>query len=229
MKLNNTELYSLFIEKGVTRLFHANTVSTSITFIQQNGLLSRGGVESKGLFQTPQSSDDIDKRFNIWNDVFIDTVDLHGYFPRQNHYGPVSFQFSIDFLLNEDYDVWITKDNPIYWSDAMTDDNKYFVSVAELRSNWDLYQRQKKMVTIRNMAEPILFDYLIEAVVDDPRVKIGERSLFKECVAGIKGAVTIQPSLMNKFRTRECSSCFCRDNYLNQVSISELKKLFLPN
>lgn len=229
MKLNNTELHALFIEKGVTRLFHANTVSTSITFIQQNGLLSRGGVESKGLFQTPQSSDEIDKRFNIWNDVFIDTVDLHGYFPRQNLYGPVSFQFSIDFLLYEDYNVWITKDNPIYWSDAMTDENKYFQSVEELRANWDLYQRQKKMVTIRNMNEPVLFDYLIEVVVDDPRVNIGERILFNECVAGIKGAISTKPSLINKFRTRECTSCFCRDNYLNQVSVSELKKLFLPN
>ncbi len=55
------------------------------------------------LFQTPQLSDEIDKVVDVWNDVFFDSQDLHGYFPRQNLYGPVSFKFSIDLILNPEY------------------------------------------------------------------------------------------------------------------------------
>ena len=56
MKINNTELHQLFTEKGIHFLFHANTVSTSRTFIEQGGLLSRGAIEQNGLMQTVQSS-----------------------------------------------------------------------------------------------------------------------------------------------------------------------------
>ena len=99
MKLDNLELHNLYKQKDIHFLYHANSVATAITFIKQGGLLSRGAVESKGLYQTPQSSDAIDQVFNVWNDIFLDTIDLHGYFPRQNLYGPISFQFPIDFLL----------------------------------------------------------------------------------------------------------------------------------
>jgi hypothetical protein len=229
MRLDNNELLELLNEKDIKYLHHANTVATSITFINQNGLMSRGTVESRRLVQSSQSSDEIDKRFNVWNDIFIDTVDLHGYFPRQNYYGPISFRFSTDFLKDGDYNILITKSNPIEWTDAMSDSDKYFVSVSELRGKWDIYQRQKKMITIRNQTEPALFDFLVEVIVDNPKVKIGDLSLFKECVIGLKQAVNGNVILINKFKIRECSSCFCSDNYLHQVKAYELKRLFLPS
>ena len=229
MKLDNKELYDLLTEKGIHYLHHANTVSTSITFITQEGLMSRGGIESKGLFQSAQSSDDADKRFNVWNDIFLDSVDLHGYYPRQNFYGPILFKFPVELLLLKDYNVWITKDNPIYWTTAMTDSEKYFTSVKELREKWDLHQRQKKMITIRNVLEPILFEHLTEIIIDNPNVRIKEIVLLNESVAGFKAAIVGKPHLINKFKLRSCSgSCYCRDNYLTKVTTRDLKKLFLP-
>ena len=75
-------------------------------------------------------------------DIFLDTVDLHSYFGRQNHYGPVLFKFSIEFLRELEIDIWITKDNPINWTEEMTNKEKYFSTVTELKKNWNDYQRQ---------------------------------------------------------------------------------------
>jgi len=229
MKVNNTELHQLLTEKGIHFLFHANTVSTSKTFIEQGGLLSRGAIEQNGLIQTVQSSDEIDKLFGVWNDIFLDTVDLHGYFPRQNLYGPVAFKIRTEFMLNNDYDIWITKDNPINWNQEDTNKERYFENVGELRDNWDNYQRQRKMVTIRNQNNPILFDYVEEVIVDDPRVKKGDIIYFNECFRILKEALLVNPPLKNRFKTRQCNNCFCRNNYIRQVSYNDLNRLFLLN
>jgi hypothetical protein len=229
MKLDNKELHAFLISQGINELYHANSVSTAITFINQNGLLSRGAVEEKELIQSSQSSDGSDKIHNVWNDVFVDTVDLHSYFNRQNYYGPVLFKISIDFLLESDFDIWVTKDNPQDWSDALSDEEKYFVSVTELEEKWDDFQRQKKMVTIRDMHDAILFDYLNGVVVDNPNVSIGDKIVFNESVKALKKAIGSNNLLKNKVSTRNCSNCFCKSNYLNQVHVNDIKRLFLTN
>lgn len=228
MRLDNQELNDLLIEKDILLLYHANTLATSITYLEQGGLLSRGEVDTRGLYQSPQKSDPIDKVVNVFNDIFLDTIDLHEYFNRQNHYGPILFCFEIDFLVKEDFEVWITKNNPMYWNSTMSDKDKYFESVAELRNEWDNYERQKKMLTIRNQNEPILFEYLNKVIVDDPRRKIGETVLFNEAKNALKNVLSTNKPLKNRFKTRACSSCYCRSNYLHQVVNKDLKRLFLP-
>lgn len=229
MRLDNNKLHALFKEKDINFLYHANTVSTSITYFQQNGLLSRGAVERLGLSQTEQSSDELDKIVNVWNDIFIDTVDLHGYFPRQNLYGPILFEFNVDLVKNEDFEIWVTKNNPIYWNKNTSDKEKYFESVDELREKWHTVERQRKMTTIRNNKSPILFEYINKIIVDDPRVKIIEENihLFNEARKSIKEVVDGNISIRNKFTTRTCSNCFCTQNYMNDVSVENLKRLFL--
>ncbi|WP_127137999.1 hypothetical protein [Flagellimonas oceanensis] len=231
MRLNNKELFELLSEKGIHHLYHANTVRTSRTFIEQGGLLSRGAVESKGLEQTPQSSDEIDKIFEVWNDVFLDTVDLHTYFNRQNYYGPVLFKLTTEFLNELDIEIWVTKDNPINWNQEMTTEEKYFSSLAELKKNWDSYARQRKMTTIKNNTEPILLDYVEEVIYDNPGVMNEETGVvfFNQGMADLKESLKVNPPFKNKFKTRNCSGCFCRSNYLYQHTIPELNRLFLSN
>lgn len=78
MKLfSGNEIKSYLLKKNITELFHANTVTTSLSFISEGGLLSRGEVEKRGLKQTSQLSDDDDKLYNIWNDVFFDSCDVY--------------------------------------------------------------------------------------------------------------------------------------------------------
>lgn len=232
MRLNNQDLYDFFIEKEILVLYHANTVKTSLTYFQQNGLLSRGAVEKLGLIQTEQSSDEADQVLNVWNDVFLDSTDLHTLFGRQNYYGPILFEFDISLIQDLNYEVWITKDNPIYWETDSTNESKYFQNVEELRVEWDNYQRQKKMVTIRNNSTPILFNHIRRVIVDDPRVKIPDGNgshihLFNEAVQLIKHNIPIKHQLKGKFITRKCTNCWCRDNYLKQIVPNELKRLFL--
>lgn len=229
MKLNNQELHALFIEKGITHLHHANTVATSITFIENDGLLSRGDVEAHNLCQTYQASDEEDKLFDVWHDVFVDTADLHEWFGRQNLYGPILFKFNIDFLLKDDLEVWVTKNNPMYWNADLSSSDKYFQSVQELRDSWNSIERQKKMVTIRKPGRPILFENLEKVLVDDPKVKIYDNcTLSTEMSKALGKATENCLALRPLFEYRSCSSCYCHSNYLNQVVPEQLARLFLP-
>ncbi|MBN3199741.1 hypothetical protein H5A20_13610 [Pectobacterium brasiliense] len=229
MKLDNFALYEILKRRGVSHFYHANTVATSITFLEEGGLLSRGSIEKEDLIQTRQSSDEDDKEFDVWSDVFIDIVDLHGLFPRQNLYGPVLFKFNTDLLLGDNLDIWITKNNPIYWNSQTQKQDKYFQSIKELKKNWDNYPIQQKMFTVRKPGKPILFKYLEEIILDNPKVIIGDDVfLYEEAMNALKRATKGSPALRKKIIMRECTNCFCRSNYLNQVSTKELGKLFLP-
>lgn len=229
MKLNNLALYELLKKKGIFYFNHANTVATSITFLTEGGLLSREYIEREGLIQTKQGSDEDDKEFNVWNDVFIDTVDLHGHFPRQNLYGPVLFKFNIDFLIEDKLDIWVTKNNPIYWNSQTKEKEKYFQSIEELEQNWDKYPTQQKMFTVRKPERPILFEFLEEIILDNPKVIIyDDISLRKEAMNALKRATKGSSILQKKIVIRECSNCYCQSNYLNQVNVEDLARLFLP-
>lgn len=232
MRLDNHQLYDLFIEKDIQVLYHANTLRTSITYFQQDGLLSRGAVDQLGLEQTTQLSDDADKILNVWNDVFLDSTDLHAFFRRQNHYGPILFELDISLVLDLNFEIWVTKNNPIYWNRGTPDSARYFQNVDELRSDWNLYDRQKKMITIRNNSTPILFEHVRRVVVDDPRVVINEQDgtkthIFNEAVKLIKLNIPQGHTLQGKFIVRDCINCWCRDNYMKEVGSNNLKRLFL--
>ncbi|MDO6762596.1 hypothetical protein [Agarivorans sp. 1_MG-2023] len=230
MRLDNKELYDLLHEKKVTHFHHANTLSTSITFIENDGLLSREDVVDNKLFQTPQASDEEDVKFDVFGDVFIDTVDLHGFFPRQNLYGPVLFKLNLDFLLKEDLHVWVTKNNPMFWGEHLTMDDKYFQSVDELRKRWDEFDTQRKMFTIKKPKAPILFEYLEKILIDNPETIINEGgiNLYTELQHALFSATEEKPALRRLIEVRECGYCYCTKNYLNDISVSELARLFLP-
>ncbi|CUB03542.1 hypothetical protein [Marinomonas fungiae] len=223
MKLNNLELHEFLSSKNITHFFHANTVATSSFFIKAGGLLSRGDVEKMGGKQTEQSSDDLDKNFDVWFDIFLDTTDLHSFFSRQNHYGPVLFKINIDFLLDSDLDVYVTKNNPIYWSNSMKEEDRYFIDVQELSDSWATRKRQRMMFTIRKPGGPILFNSVEEVIIENPKVLIGEEKI-DPLHEGIK---ILTASGLNRYSIRDCYNCFCESNYLNQVTVESIADKFL--
>lgn len=232
MKLINVELHEALISKGVTHLYHANTVATSTSFILAGGLLSRGDVERRNIFQTPQSSDIDDRKFDVWDDVFLDTEDLHKKFRRQNKYGPVLFKFDIGFLLKDDLDVWITKSNPIYWREAQEAEERYFKSVSELIEYWDKPSSQQRMFTVRKPGGPVLFPYLDAVIIDyfDGNV-YAEQGLHAGTVAehALFAATESFRSLRSLVQHRECGSrCYCVENFRNELSDLERARLFCP-
>lgn len=233
MQLDNFEVYSALKEKGITHLYHANTVATSCSFIEEGGLLSRGAVENRGLPQTPQDSDDIDKQHNVWNDIFLDSVDLHERFRRQNHYGPVLFKLSIDVLRFEELPpVWITKDNPIRWNDDDDDENKYFPSFKEFNRSYSL-GAYREMITLRNTMDILPFvPFLEEIIIDDPKLrrKSDKVSFGRYARVAIKTAMEQSEFDYSHVKTttrQSCQYCYCKTNYWNQVSYDSLVAKFL--
>lgn len=228
MEINSIRLYELLEEKGIFQLNHANTVTTALTFIEAGGLLSRGAVERRNLFQTEQDSDVKDKRCNVWDDIFLDTHDLHGHFPRQNYYGPVLFRFSTELLRNTRLKIWVTRDNPTRWKMSMRDRDKYFPSVKALRDSWDDYPPERRMITIRNAGRPTLFGCLEEIVLDDPDIQVGDIDLHATAFHAIRSAIR-HANLRVKFRTRSDHqrNCFCLENYADMTTSDQIKK-FLP-
>jgi hypothetical protein len=231
MKLNNIEIYEFLVANGITHLHHANSLATSITFIRSQGLLSRGFVESQNLFQTRQLSDDDDKKHDVWNDIFFDSLDLHGHFPRQNLYGPILFKFKIDLLLNENIQVYITKDNPMFWDERTKSEDKYFLDMDDIKANWNKYELHRKMITIRFQDKPVDFEHLERIIIDDPNVIIyGKTELFRETINALNKELIKYPQLQKLVEVRNCSTnCFCKTNYLNQYNATKLGKFFLSN
>lgn len=234
IEVSPKELYNFLSRRKLKYFFHANTVKTSCTLIEQKGLLSRGEITKRKLAMTAQSSDDIDKKFNVWNDIFFDIVDLHGYFPRQNLYGPVCFKISNEFLLDKNLpNICITKDNPIYWKQDMSDEEKYYLTVSEYASEFDENMKngtiQVKMFTIHDTSKRIPFKkYLVEVILDNTAVKINGEALFPIAKEALASGLSKAGFDLNILKIRTCTNCFCEINYMKQVSIAELEKLFLP-
>src|SRR5437879_6502931 len=97
--MKGSDVYGVLKEVGATHLYHANSITTSCTFLEQGGLMSRGLVEGRGLEQTKQLSDRIDKKYGIWHSIFLDHIDIHHRANGLNLYGPVLFVLDLEILL----------------------------------------------------------------------------------------------------------------------------------
>jgi hypothetical protein len=203
---------------GVTHLHHANTITTSCTFLEQGGLLSRWFVEDHNLAQTRQSSDADDKAYNIWDRIFVDQVDIHFRARRikgPNEYGPVLFIFDLDFLLKlpEGSDVLVTKCNPIYWRDT-SDNERWFQDSEELAADIR-FGDFGQMIVIRTPLRKVDFPKDgVKIVLDDPQRNItsGANAYTNAENKLIKAAATGKvKSFIGK---RKCGpSCICVEKY----------------
>ena len=125
-------------------LYHANSVSTSISFIKNKMLYSRQyGEEQFRTNQTGQASDDSDKSDGIYNDLFFDNCDIRAFSNKHSAYGPISFVMDEKILLDSDISVRITKENPgnagtinPFGEKPYTE--RYFTSIEELKEHmWE--------------------------------------------------------------------------------------------
>ena len=107
--MTNFEIKQVLINNDVQHLYHTNTVETALSFLQCGGLLSRGICADMELPQTPQYTDALDRRYNIFYDIFFDSTEIQkitGY----SAYGPVLFQYNLDVLDSiEEGHILITK------------------------------------------------------------------------------------------------------------------------
>jgi hypothetical protein len=213
------EVFDILHGVGATHLHHANSVTTSSTFLEQGGLLSRGFVEDHGLTQTAQSSDEKDKRYAIWHLLFLDHVDIHERGGRKkggNLYGPVLFKFDIVLLLElpEDAEIFVTKRNPVHWFDSQPDAERCFTTPEELAPQIR-FGDFDKMLMIRTAAEQLDFrkgQALI--VLDDPqRTLPSGEDAYRHAESRLRQAAGIG-HITSSIQPRVCrSGCICTEKY----------------
>jgi len=218
--VKGNEVCDILKHIGATRLHHANSVTTSCTFLEQGALLSRGFVEDRGFRQTAQpSSDEIDKRYGIWHDVFLDHVDIHDRGGRKkgpNKYGPVLFVFDLDILLTlpSGSEVRVTKSNPIHWYDKQPDVNRWFQTPEELAKVIG-FGDFDKMLVIRTPSGRLDFpERHARIILDDPQRQMSsgenayDHATNRLTTAGAVGKVEIS------IERRVCQGgCVCVQKY----------------
>jgi hypothetical protein len=175
--MNPTDVYNVLLGIDATQLYHANSVTTSCTFLEYGGLLSRGYVEDHRLSQTPQYSDNDDKKYGIWHRIFVDHVDIHhraGRTKGPNKYGPVLFVLDSDVLtkLPKGSEVSVTKKNPVNWRQGEPIEEQWFKDTQELAANLS-YGDFDKILVIKTPSGTLDFpDRQVQIFLDNPKRKI---------------------------------------------------------
>jgi hypothetical protein len=229
--MRGLDVYQILRRINISYLHHANTVTTSCTFLEQGGLLSRGFVEDRGLTQTPQSSDRSDKEQNIWHSIFLDHVDIHQRTRRNrapNNYGPVLFRFSPEILLTlpQGSEVRVTKENPIYWGNK-SEEERWFQTLEELAQNIRL-GTFGQMIVINTPNGALPFPRReAHIILDDPRRELSSTvtHTYKYAeerlrTAAAKGRIGIS------IECRTCDpECVCLDKYA-RFSTKDMNRFF---
>lgn len=214
--MNGQEVFEVLQAKGILRLYHANSVTTSCTFLRQGALVSRGYAEANRLPQTYQYTDEKDKKYNVWNDVFLDTDDYHRRISDQNKYGPVVFMMDSQILtaLPSESHVLVTRSNPSDWLDSQTHDDRYFSTKQQLLAGLSL-GTMSQMLTIRTPNSLLPFGRaLIEVVLDNPQQQLANQSdAFTSSMTNLSTAAS-SGSVTAPLRSRNCNQgCKCVGTY----------------
>jgi hypothetical protein len=211
------EIVEMLKGKGLLNLYHANTLLTSNTFVENGHLLSRQYIEGNGLRQTPQYTDTLDKKFGIYNSIFLDFVDIHARARRKNHYGPILFVFAVD-LLQKFQVVHITKRNPSKWLDGDDDSSRYYMSIEEFRLGYSKGDFDS-MLILPGIDHIRFLGNLDHVYFDDPHLIWNDTktNLCDEAIKTLKGAARVgglaDKGIKIYKRTCDFRFCNCRNQY----------------
>lgn len=229
--LDAAAVFKILIEKGASLLHHANTVTTSHSFLSSGLLLSRAATERLNFRMTIQKSDVIDKDYGIWNFIFLDTVDIHNRTRNFNFYGPVMFVLNTGAILGIcSNPVRVTKKNPTKWTGSDTIQDRYFTSIEELAIDLKIGQFDNMIMLAGDNGQLLLNDNLLSEIkLDDPQIiwKGGD-TVFKTAIDYLDAGKTDSGiGISIEARTHE-SQCGCIDSY-SRMYDKRFRRLFLPN
>lgn len=227
MDIPSAHVYETLHTRGVKELHHANSVATACQFIRARSLLSRGNVERLDLRQTAQSSDDLDRRYSVWFDVFLDSVDIHERASRANVYGPVLFVFDLSILnKNQTGRIWVTKQNPTKWAGKPQKD-RWFQDREDLEENFVKGQFDQ-MVVLRHSGGALPFGkHLRRIVLDDPKRATTDHVDFYSMAVGALRLAMQDANIDVPIERRKCiRTCTCVENW--GASDKQLLSMFDP-
>lgn len=227
MELSSARVFEILQAKGMTSLFHANSVITATQFLRENALLSRGTVARRGMFQSAQTSDESDKAQSIWFDVFTDSVDIHGRSSRCNAYGPVLIELDLE-KLKTSYtgNIWVTKRNPIYWP-GRPPAERWFVSEQDLVENFTVGTFEQMIVFRHCGGELPIRDCIRAITIDDPAID-HPRIDYLSLAAGALRLAQTEGGSNATLQPRQCGAgCSCVAEY--HADRERTKRMFVPN
>jgi hypothetical protein len=221
--MTNHQIKKILISKGVNGLYHSNTVETSLSFLKAGGLISRGVCEDLGYPQTPQKSDQLDKDFDIYYDLFFDSVDIHERAHNANYYGPVLFEYDISVLDSiPEGCIRITKSNPVDWNVNASENERYFTNDCELGfcfTKGDFGQH----ITIKAQNAPLPFIYLRRIIITNPCNDY--MNYYANAVKAINQSIS-DNNLDIVLVERDCPDyCKCFNFYSNNYNVKNHYKL----
>lgn len=229
MDLPSREVVKVLAKNGIDKIYHANSVITACQFLREGSLLSRGTVERNGWDQSPQQSDSVDRRYGIWFDVFADQVDIHDRARRKNAYGPVLFVLDAQIIRHaKPGKVWMTKRNPTKWA-RLKQGERWFRSTNELSKGF-IKGEFDQMIVFRHRGGELPFaDFLLEVILDDPKVKKNVSGLV-DLYSMAFGALTLAKTegrIDAEITKRQCpSDCNCRSEYRADRTLRDA--MFVP-
>lgn len=241
-EINKNDLYDVLNKGEIEYLYHANTVSTSVTFFNERALLSRKYVEDNNLAQSSQSSDEKDKSLNIWDGIFLDFIDIHKELKRPNLYGPLLFCFDLNILLSDQIaSLKITKKNPVYWRTNETDEDWYYTldEFKEKYKSGRSFTDFGTMIILNEINGRLnLRPYLKKLILDNPNIIIdfrGERKEIRDYVKDHLNEIfendadySFIKEVRKKCHFYKCR-CFYYYNSMNIRNIANFKRLFSLN
>ena len=184
--MTNTQIKQLLLSRGVHHLYHTNTVATSLSFLQNGGLLSRGLCNDMHLPQTEQYTDKLDQDYDIFYDIFFDSIEIQR-ITGISYYGPVLFEYNIDVLdiVNEG-DIRVSKMNPQKWRKTSSENERYFNDYETLAFCYDPYDFGQHIM-LKNQTKSLPFDFLEKIVLSNPQQD--ENSLFESAKTAIEDVI----------------------------------------
>jgi hypothetical protein len=210
--MSPNDVHDVLVQKHIQHLYHANSVTTSCSFLKSGAFLSRKAVEDQGMAQTPQYTDNIDRQYGIWSCVFFDHVDIHYRARKANNYGPVTFRLSVTELLRlpSGTSIQVTRCNPVHWWRAVNESERYFASPEELHSSLKFGDFDKMLVISAPQDRVAFMEPKVSVILDDPQVKIPEGvSAYTHAVESL-GRAAREGGVTLEVIHRQCqSACKC--------------------
>ena len=232
--LDSKKVYKILKNKNIEFLHHVNTFQTSKTFIENSSLLSRQYVEDNNLNQTTQDSDSIDKKYEIFDDIFLDGLDLHKHFNRNSPYGPIMFKIDLKILTLPDFSkIYITKDNPTNWHKKPNWDERYYKDIKVFENEYRNSGKVKDgqiMFTFKNTPNMTkLNKFCKEIIVDNPHIfsrdkskSLGHITLYKiRELLKSNGLSHLKLTLRHSDKT--VPFCWCITNYKKMRLTDKIK------
>ncbi|SRX52223.1 hypothetical protein [Aequorivita sp. CIP111184] len=238
--LDSKSVYKILTTKNIKFFHHVNTFQTSKTFIENNALLSRKFVSDNSLNQTSQSSDAIDIKYDVYDDIFVDGLDLHEHFSRNSSYGPFMFKIDLKLLTVPSFSkIYITKDNPTNWNLKPKLTDRYYNDLKEFEKDYRNSGKVKDgqiMFTFKNVSTNLkLNKFCKEVIVDNPYIFSTDKSkslghiTFDKIVAELKnnGLGHINVTLRHSDKT--VPFCWCITNYgqMRLVNKAKLRTMYI--